>query len=49
MHYFGAMMHRYYWTSDTLNEREAYAVGFKLGSVATVNKAETVYVRCVSE
>jgi len=49
MHYFGAMMQRYYWTSDTLNEREAYAVGFKLGSVATVNKTETAYVRCVAE
>lgn len=47
--YFGAMMHRYYWSSDSLNEREAYAVGFKLGSVATVNKAESAYVRCVSE
>ncbi len=49
MKYFGAMMHRYYWSSDTLNEREAYAVGFKLGSVATVNKNESAYVRCVSE
>lgn len=49
MKYFGAMMHRYYWTSDTLNEREAYVVGFKLGSVATVNKTESAYVRCVSD
>lgn len=49
MKYFGAMMHRYYWTSDILNEKEAYAVGFKLGSVATVNKVEPAYVRCVSE
>ena len=49
MHYFGAMMQRYYWTNDTLNEREGYVVGFKLGSVATVNKNETAYVRCVSE
>lgn len=49
MKYFGAMMHRYYWTNDTLNEREGYVVGFKLGSVATVNKAEAAYVRCVSD
>lgn len=49
MKYFGAMMHRYYWTSDTLNESEAYVVGFKLGSVATVSKKEEAYVRCVSE
>ncbi len=49
MHYFGAMMQRYYWSSDTLGQREAYVVGFKLGSVATVNKTEAAYVRCVSE
>ncbi len=49
MKYFGAMMHRYYWSSDTLSEREAYAVGFKLGSVATINKTESAYVRCVSD
>lgn len=49
MHYFGAMMHRYYWSSDSLNESEGYVVGFKLGSVATVNKKESAFVRCVSE
>jgi hypothetical protein len=49
MNFFGPMIHRYYWTSDTLNEREAYAVGFKLGSVATVVKTESAYARCVSE
>lgn len=49
MHYFGAMMHRYYWSSESLNTQEAYVVGFKLGSVATVNKTESAYVRCVSE
>ena len=49
MHYFGPMMHRYYWTSDEFNAQEAYAVGFKLGSVATVSKKEAAYVRCVSE
>ena len=49
MTYFGPMMHRYYWTSDTLNDSEAYAVGFKLGSVATVSKKEEAYVRCVSD
>lgn len=49
MNYFGPMMHRYYWSSDTLNEKEAYVVGFKLGSVATVSKKEPVHVRCVSD
>lgn len=49
MKFFGPMMHRYYWTSDLLNEREAYAVGFKLGSVASVVKTESSYARCVSE
>ena len=49
MKYFGAMMHRYYWSSDTLSENEAFAVGFKLGSVATINKTESAYVRGVSD
>ncbi|MBN2869419.1 MAG: DUF1566 domain-containing protein [Campylobacterales bacterium] len=49
MHYFGPMMHRYYWSSDTLNAQEAYVVGFKLGSVATAGKKEEAYVRCVSD
>lgn len=49
MKLFGSMMHRYYWTSDILNDTEAYVVGFKLGSVATVSKKEEAYVRCVSE
>lgn len=49
MKYFGPVMQRYYWTSDTLSDNEAYVVGFKLGSVATVSKKEEVYVRCVSE
>ena len=49
MKYFGAMMHRYYWTSDVLNDKEAYVVGFKLGSVATAPKKEEAYVRCISE
>lgn len=49
MKFFGPMMHRYYWTSDTLNSQEAYVVGFKLGSVATVPKSEEAHVRCVSE
>lgn len=49
MKLFGPMMHRYYWSSDSLNEQEGYVVGFKMGSIATVNKAETAHVRCVSE
>ncbi len=49
MKFFGAMMHRYYWSSDELNPNEAYVVGFKLGSVATAPKQESAYARCVSE
>lgn len=49
MKYFGPMMHRYYWTADSFNDTEAYVVGFKLGSVATVLKKEEAYVRCVSD
>jgi hypothetical protein len=49
MNAFGPMMHRYYRTSDTLNESESYVVGFKLGSVATVSNKEEAYVRCVSD
>lgn len=49
MKYFGAMMHRYYWSSDSLNDKETYVVGFKLGSVATASKKEAVYARCVSD
>lgn len=49
MKYFGPVMQRYYWTSDTLNDNSAFVVGFKLGSVATVSIKEDVYTRCVSE
>lgn len=49
MKFFGPMMHRYYWSGDSLNEKEAYVVGFKLGSVATASKKEAAYVRCVSD
>lgn len=49
MRFFGPMMHRYYWSSDPLNDAEAYVVGFKLGSVATAAKKEEAYVRCVSD
>lgn len=47
--YFGPMMHRYYWTADSLNEKEGYVVGFKLGSVATAPKKESASARCVSD
>ena len=49
MKYFGPVMHRYYWTSDSLNDKEAYVVGFKLGSVATAPKKEATHARCVSD
>lgn len=49
MKFFGPVMHRYYWSGDELNEKEAYVVGFKLGSVATASKKEAAYARCVSE
>ena len=47
--YFDAVMHRYYWTQSSLNEQENYVVGFKLGSIATVQKSEEAFVRCVSD
>lgn len=49
MKFFGPMMQRYYWTSDSLNAQEAYVVGFKLGGIATASKKESAYVRCVSD
>lgn len=49
MKFFGVIMQRYYWTSDSLNDKEAYVVGFKLGGVATAPKKESAHVRCVSD
>jgi len=49
MKFFGPMMHRYYWTGESLNDKEVYVVGFKLGSIATVAKKEEAYLRCVSD
>ncbi len=49
MKYFGPVMQRYYWTSDTLNETLAFVVGFKFGSVATAPTKEATHARCVSE
>jgi hypothetical protein len=49
MKFFGVMMQRYYWTSDSLNDKEAYVLGFKLGGIASAPKKEPVHVRCVSE
>ncbi|MBN2895901.1 MAG: DUF1566 domain-containing protein [Campylobacterales bacterium] len=47
--YFGAMMHRYYWSATPFSEEESYVVGFKFGTVATSSKKNRSYVRCVSE
>ena len=49
MRYFGTVMHRYYWSADELNDKEAYVVGFKLGSVATASKKDSTHARCVSD
>lgn len=49
MNYFGAVMQRYYWSSESLNAQEAYVVGFKLGSVATAPKKDSTQARCVSD
>ncbi len=46
---FGVMFSRYYWSDDAFNENDAYVVGFKFGSVATSNKKNESYFRCVSE
>ena len=47
--YFGVMMSRYYWSDDALDNTHAYVVGFKLGSVATSDKGNRSYFRCVSD
>jgi hypothetical protein len=47
--YFGVMMSRYYWSDDALNDKQAYVVGFKLGSVATSDRSNRSYFRCVSD
>ncbi len=49
MKFFGPVMHRYYWSGDSLNDKEAFVVGFKLGSVATSPKKEEAHARCVSD
>lgn len=49
MNFFGAVMQRYYWSSESLNAQEAYVVGFKLGSVATAPKKDSTQARCVSD
>lgn len=46
---FGIMMSRYYWSDDAFSEEQAYVVGFKLGSVATSDKKNRSYIRCVSD
>lgn len=46
---FGQMMHRYYWSDDEFNDKQSYVVGFKLGSVATSDRKNRSYVRCVSD
>ncbi len=47
--YFGVMMSRYYWSDDPFGEAQAYVVGFKRGSVATSDRANRSYFRCVSD
>lgn len=49
MTFFGPVMHRYYWSADAFNDKEAFVVGFKLGSVATAPKKEATHARCVSD
>lgn len=46
---FGIMMFKYYWVEDELNDHQAYVVGMKVGSVATSDKLNESYVRCVRE
>jgi hypothetical protein len=46
---FGVMMSRYYWSDDEFGDDAAYVVGFKLGSVATSDRENRSYFRCVSD
>ncbi len=45
------MQNRYYWSDDTTfgSKDEAYVVGFSIGSVATSEKSNKSYFRCVSD
>ncbi|MCH9813858.1 MAG: DUF1566 domain-containing protein [Epsilonproteobacteria bacterium] len=46
---FGMMVFKYYWVEDELDEDEAYVVGMRVGSVATSNKSNKSFVRCVRD
>lgn len=46
---FGAMERRYYWSDDTFGASKAYVVGFAIGSVATSEKSNESFFRCVAD
>ncbi|MDD2790394.1 MAG: DUF1566 domain-containing protein [Sulfurimonas sp.] len=46
---FSKMQNKYYWSDDTFSDKDAYVVGFSIGSVATSPKEEQSYFRCVSD
>ncbi len=47
--FFTHTMQRYYWSATQHSKKQAYVVGFKLGSVATSSQSNRSYLRCVSE
>jgi len=46
---FGRMHNKYYWSDDEFGDDAAYVVGFAIGSVATSDKSNRSYFRCVRD
>ncbi|DAB30602.1 MAG TPA: hypothetical protein CFH84_03145 [Sulfurimonas sp. UBA12504] len=46
---FSKIQNKYYWSDDAFSAKDAYVVGFSIGSVATSPKEEKSYFRCVSD
>ncbi|WP_457596723.1 Lcl C-terminal domain-containing protein [Hydrogenimonas sp.] len=46
---FAPMHNKYYWSGEEFDENEGYVVGFAVGSVATSDKRNRSYFRCVEE
>ena len=46
---FGAMQLKYYWSDDEFGDNDAYVVGFSVGSVATSDRGNRSYFRCVKD
>ncbi|WP_353661337.1 DUF1566 domain-containing protein [Hydrogenimonas sp. SS33] len=46
---FGRMHNKYYWSDDDFGDEAAYVVGFAIGSVATSDRKNRSYFRCVKD